>query len=87
MKIRKFRARQGDRERETHSQEERAIDRKKSRFSYRQSVNLVSQIKGPSVTYGVVTMSSQGWLVVTFTSGSSRRGELSDIISVTGWFG
>ena len=87
MKIRKFRARQGDRERETHSQEERVIDRKKSRFSYRQSVNLVSQIKGPSVTYGVVTMSSQGWLVVTFTSGSSRRGELSDIISVTGWFG
>lgn len=53
MKIRKIRVRQGDREGETHSQRER--DRKKYLFSYRHSVSLVSQIKGPSVTYGVVT--------------------------------
>lgn len=61
--------------------------REVSLFCYRHSLSLVSQIKGPSLAYGVVAMSSQGWSVAMFTSGSSRRGELSNIISVIGWFG
>lgn len=77
--------RQRDRERE--SEKERGRERKKYLFCYRHSLSLISQIKGPSLTYGVVAMSSQGWSVAMFTSGSSRRGELSNIISVIGWFG
>lgn len=66
---------------------ERERERETPPFCCSHSLSLVSQIKGPSLAYGVVAMSSQGWSVAMFTSGSSGRGELSNIISVIEWFG
>lgn len=49
--------------------------------------SLLTQIKGSSPTYGRAAMPFRGWSVAMFTSGTPRRGELSNVISIIGWFG
>lgn len=71
-----------------HPQTRKSRGKKKKISAYtRFAKSLLTQIKGSSPTYGGAAMPFRGWSVAMFTSGTPRRGELSNAISITGWFG